>query len=112
MAEDIVARLDEQDELRELLRELSQELALCDMIRFKNDKLLANVHRFNDEKAKSLAEEYRLGVEDINEAAAMNMNEEIRLMDEFSNEVSQFNDSSADYLLHIASQKIRAKGGK
>ena len=82
------------------------------MLTFKNEKLLANVSRHNDDKAKSLAEEYRMAVDDINEIAAANMNEEIRMMDGFSAKVNEFNDLCASYLVKIATLRIRMKGGK
>lgn len=112
MAQDIVAHIDDRDEIRELLRQLAQELALCDALKFKNKTLLANVPLHNDAKAKSLAEEYRAAIAVINDGAAENMNREIQAMDRFSEEVRQFNDLSADYVLAIAMLRRLAEEGK
>ncbi|MCR5348242.1 MAG: hypothetical protein K6E59_01375 [Bacilli bacterium] len=112
MAEDVVARLDDQAELRDLLRDLSQELALADMLRYKKEKLLADAPRRKDEKTKSLVEEYRIAIEEINEGASSNMSEEVARMNDFSRSVDAFNAACADYLVGLAMLKAQLKGGE
>ncbi len=110
MAEDIIARRDDQDELRRLLRELAQELALCDALKFKHAKLIEDIPFHNDAKAKSLADEYQTALSIINDTAAENMNLEIKAMDDFSEQIRAFNDLRADYLIAIALLKRLAEG--
>ena len=112
MAEEVVARIDDQEELRVLLRELSNELALADMIRFKRQKLLDGLDSFKEEKTKSLADEYHNAIEEINEGAASNMAEEIAMMDAFTAEVQSFNDLCADCVAALATLKAELGEGE
>ena len=112
MAEEIISQLDNDEEIRALLRELAQELAFCDVLEFKNKKLIDNVSYHNDEKAKSLSDEYRNACLLINDNAAENMNREIKAMNEFSAEVKSFNEICADFLVGITTLKALAEEGK
>ena len=105
MAEEVISNIDNDEELRALLRELSQELALCDVLEFKNRKLLDNVSYHNDDKAKSLSDEYRNACALINDYAAENMNREIQAMNDFSAKIKSFNDVCLDFLVGITTLK-------
>lgn len=112
MAEEIVSHLDDDSEVRALLRELSQELALCDVLDFKRRKILENISYHNDEKAKSLSDEYRNACNLINDNAAENMTREIKAMDDFSAEIKSFNELCEDFLIGITTLKALAGEGK
>jgi len=112
MAEDIVTSRDERDQAKPLLRELAQELALCDALKYKHATLLDNVPAHNAAKSKSIVEEYNSAVETVNETAAEHMDREIQAMDRFTEEVRAFNDLCTDYTLAIALLRAMAKGGE
>lgn len=112
MADEVVTRIDDDAETRALLRELAQELALCDVLAFKNKKLLDNITYHNDEKAKSLSDEYRNACSLINDTAAENMNREIQSMERFSAEIKDFNEVCTDFIVGITALKALAGEGK
>ena len=110
MAEDIVTSVASSEEVRPLLRELNQELALCDALKYKNKTLLNNVPAHNAQKAKSLSDEYHASVDAINESAAEIMDREIQAMGQFSEQVRSFNDLSSDYVFAIALLRQATEG--
>ena len=92
MAEDVAVKVVEQEQVRDPLRELNEELALADHYRYKNKKLLESLPSFKKEKADALAEDYRQAVEDLNLKAKDNTRGESYLMTDFTREVQEFND--------------------
>ena len=111
MAEDVAVKIQDQEEARDLLRELNQELDLVDHYKFKNAKLLETLPSFKKEKADSLAEDYRALVAKLNEQARMNTREEAYLMSDFTREVQEFNDTILNFnaVLRILRKQVEAK---
>ena len=92
MAEDIAVKVVDQEQVRDPLRELNEELALADHYRYKNKKLIESLPSFRKDKADSLADDYRQAVEDLNRKAKDNTRSESYLMTDFTREVQEFND--------------------
>ena len=105
MPEEAIGRLEEDEELQALARELSQELALRDSLVFKKEKILAGKERYAEEKAESLRSDYQAIVDEINEKSAKNMEREVNAMGQFSNDVENFNSQCGDFLIEFTRLK-------
>lgn len=111
MAEDVAVKVQDQEQVRSLLRELNQELDLADHYKFKNQKLLDALPSFKKDKADSLAEDYRKIVAEINAKAKDNTRQEGYVMSDFTREVQKFNDSILNFnaVLKILREQAEAE---
>lgn len=108
MAENVAVKVEEQEAVRDPLRELNQELALADHYKFKNKKLLELLPNFKKEKADGLAENYRNSIQEVNRKARENTRDESYLMSDFTRAVTEFNDILLNFrtTLKVLKQQI------
>ncbi len=111
MAENVAVKVEEQEEVRDPLRELNQELALADHYRFKNKKLLESLPTFKKDKADALADDYRKAIEELNRKARDNTRDESYVMSDFTREIQEFNDILLNFnaTLKVLREQTEAK---
>ena len=109
MAEEAIERPEENEELQNLSRELSQELALRDSLVFKKEKLLASESRYGQARAEALRNDYQSIVEDINGISSRNMAKEVDAMGEFSKKIDTFNARCGDFIVEFSRLKKLAE---
>lgn len=107
-----IERPESNEELQNLSRELSQELALRDSLVFKKEKILSGAERHGEAKAAALQSDYQAIVDEINNQSAKNMEREVRAMGAFSNNVDEFNAKCGDFLVELARLKKLAEEGE
>ncbi len=111
MAENVAVKLEEQEQVRDPLRELNAELALVDHYKYKNRKLLESLPSFKKEKADTLAEDYRNSINELNQKARENTRDESYVMSDFSREIQEFNDLLLKFktTLKVLREQVEAK---
>ncbi len=112
MAEDIIATPENHEEIKKLLNELNQEMAMADLLRYKGKKLVNEADRRKAKKARELSCRYAELVRELNDKAAENMQEEIRIMDRFSDKIAEVNAQGTELSVLLADIDRIAREGR